>query len=123
MSQKEFRAYDNLNKKWLHSYKTLGGCNILGETILLGGWMHSVRLENLKYVVVEQFTGLYDKNNTKIFEGDYFLINDKKFIVEYVDDQASYVLTTGLGYDTPNCIDLNCDVVYGKCVAGNVHED
>lgn len=68
MREIKFRAWNNVKKEWVHT--TDGACNILGEMILLGGWMHGVKLEELNDIIVEQFTGLRDKNGKEIYDGD-----------------------------------------------------
>jgi hypothetical protein len=68
---------------------------------------------------IMQFTGVEDSNKLEIYEEDIFLIENKVYTVEYVEDQCRYVLTTGEGYDTNNCIDLNCDVIQHHEVKGN----
>lgn len=69
--QIKFRAWHEGRKAWLHDGKPpSGGCHILGETILLGGWMYQLSLEELDHVVVEQFTGLVDSKAREIWEGD-----------------------------------------------------
>jgi len=71
---------------------------------------------------VGQYTGLEDKIGVKIYKGDIFNIDSKIYFVEYIYDQCKYVLTTGKGYDTPNCMDLNCDSIFSSYVIGNIHQ-
>lgn len=96
---------------------------------LMGGQIHvqaSNEDEWWGYDVLEetisQFTGLKDVNETEIYEGDTFSINGSTMFVEYIEDRCCYVLTTGYGYDTRNCKDLNCDTVYGLEITGNIHD-
>jgi uncharacterized phage protein (TIGR01671 family) len=58
MREIKFRAWDDLNKRMIHSYAK-GFNNILSEGDILN------RYENIM-----QFTGLHDKNGKEIYEGD-----------------------------------------------------
>lgn len=69
----KFRVWNNKSKSWIHSPNknpSLDGVNLFGETILLGGFMDKVSIEDLNDCIALQYTGLNDKNEREIFEGD-----------------------------------------------------
>ena len=69
----KFRIWDKKRKEWVHD--TAHAVNLLGEIIIMGEILRrpddtSVTLAELNDLEVMQFTGLLDKNEVPIFEGD-----------------------------------------------------
>lgn len=70
--QIKFRVWNGAQKKWEHGPGQ--ECNLFGEMILLGGFMH-VRLEELNDCVALQYTGAKDRDGKEIYEGDIVNVN------------------------------------------------
>lgn len=133
----KFRAFDKLQKKYI-----VTGFHILGETScfniigmeLIGFTPELSTLERLKDVVIEQFTGLQDKNSIEIYEGD---------VLEFKNGMGRHRLHRvfrtkgGLAINCHNddfykekilfydgCSDMQTSQWIEQCeVVGNVHEN
>lgn len=121
----KFRAWDDKAKEWLCGYElpNLGGFSLWGETILLGAWsdivgrfLVSQKDREHKDLIVEQFTGLLDKNSKEIYEGD--ILSDGEEVGE-VYFRPCYFAYNGaiLGSDEFLQIEIQHKVI------GNIHEN
>nr|DAK93733.1 MAG TPA: YopX protein [Caudoviricetes sp.] len=130
MREIEFRVWDNLRRVYLNK-KDIAIDN-LGNIFVFEGCddndadLWHVRILSDPYngrYVIEQTTGLADKNDTEIYEGDVVKYGELTYFVKYRLSRfmlcAPHKMSICLSELTYDCDtnQLNCEVV------GNIHEN
>ena len=103
----KFRVWDVKNKKFLpESYFAILGNGKLIVTI--SGYYNDFTNTNQDDYVVQQYTGLTDKNGNLIFEGDIVQYNQNSsydnmdFIAKWSDDKLGFIFQSNSGEQLVN---------------------
>lgn len=130
-NRSKFRVWDLKNKKFLpESYFAILGNGKL--IVTLSGYYNDFTNTNQDDYVVQQYTGLTDKNGVPIYEGGIIRIyrnfvrrnQDETIIgqVLYEADEGGYIFQWERKGPNQHHINLNCDVAFESVIVGNIFE-
>ena len=109
----KFRAWDKINEEWLN----IPHLSLDVEIGLLNGFFDYEEAAKRRYVL-EQCTGLKDKNGKLIYENDLIKIDDDVAVINWSDYYARFILESSEDiFDFERSYAEECEVV------GNIHEN
>jgi uncharacterized phage protein (TIGR01671 family) len=122
MRELKFRVWDNKNKKFLPEshFAILGSGKVI---VTLSGYYEHFTNKTQDDYVVQQYTGLKDKNGKGVYEGDILSHGGKIGTMYYNADRAGFVLEWEYSSHEQNYVNLTCDVAYESVNAGNMFEN
>ena len=123
---KKFRVWDKLSERFIYPDKGYQGHYILD----LNGRFHDLgNGSGGDEYVVQQYTGLRDKNGKDIYEGDIIQYNvgssydDMSFVVKWSNDSLSWIFQSISGEVLSNCWTPNGNRFNFIEIIGNIYEN
>lgn len=117
----KFRAWDTTKKEM---FKDTFAITESGQVVIVeqGFVTDTPEYVFVDHLVIMQSTGIFDKNNTEIFEGDIVLVLDSPYTVFYDDERGSYRLKP---HDDRWNVDYMSNFSHGGNfeVVGNIYEN
>lgn len=123
---KKFRVWDKLSERFIYPDKGYQGHYILD----LNGRFHDLgNGSGGDEYVVQQYTGLRDKNGKDTYEGDIIQYNvgssydDMSFVVKWSNDSLSWIFQSISGEVLSNCWTPNGNRFNFIEIIGNIYEN
>jgi len=115
----KFRAWHKPTKRLFEIWSFTPSC--VYENTVNGIYTSPTNPAKLEDCVLEQSTGLKDRNGRLIYEGDIVKIGNKKYEIYFFDSFAHFIL---INLQTTTLTHLNSDTapICNIEIIGNIHE-